>query len=52
MTYVGSDVVMTDKGFAVIEGNNNTDVEIQAPFGFGLLTQPRVRRFYEYHKII
>lgn len=52
LTYVGWDVVVTDDGYRVIEGNNNTDLEIQAPFHFGLLTQPRVRRFYKYHKVI
>lgn len=52
LTYVGWDVVVTDDGFMVIEGNSNTDVEIQTPFHRGLLAQPRVRRFYEHYKIV
>lgn len=50
LAYVGWDVVVTDDGFAVIEGNNNTDIGLQ--MHRGLLNQPRVRRFYEYHKVI
>lgn len=52
LTYVGWDVVVTDDGFMVIEGNSNTDIEIQMHRGLGLLAQPRVQRFYEHHKVI
>lgn len=52
LNYVGWDVVVTDDGFKVIEGNNNTDIEIQMHRRLGLLTQPRVQRFYEHHKVI
>lgn len=50
LVYVGWDVVVTDDGFVVIEGNNNTDIDLQ--MHRGLLNQPRVRRFYAYHKVI
>jgi len=50
LAYVGWDVVVTDDGFAVIEGNNNTDIGLQ--MHRGLLNQPQVRRFYEYYKVI
>lgn len=49
--YVGWDIVVTDQGFKVIEGNNFSGVhilQIHEP----LLSNPRVRRFYEYHKVI
>lgn len=51
LPYVGWDLVVTDHGFTVIEGNNFTDVnllQVHEP----LLRNPRVRRFYEYHGII
>jgi len=50
LVYVGWDVVVTDEGFTILEGNNNPDIEVQV-FG-GLLKSPRVRRFYEYHKVV
>ena len=49
--YIGWDVVVTDAGFRVLEGNNYSDVNLiqaHAP----LLRDPRVRRFFEHHGII
>jgi hypothetical protein len=48
--YIGWDVVLTDSGFTVIEGNNYPDVTFQ--FFFPLLEDPRIRRFYEHHGVI
>jgi hypothetical protein len=49
--YVGWDLVITDDGFSVIEGNNRTDVnllQIHRP----LLVDERVVRFYERQGVI
>lgn len=49
--YVGWDIIVTDDGYKIIEGNNYSDVnllQIHRP----LLADPRVRRFYLYHGII
>jgi len=48
--YVGWDVVITEKGFVVIEGNNYPDLSHQL-YG-ALLPIPRVREFYEAHGIL
>lgn len=50
LPYVGWDVVVTDDGFSVIEGNKNCDlgVQVHAP----LLTDPRARAFYASHGIV
>ena len=51
LKYVGWDVVMTDNGLKVIEGNNYSDVnilQIHQP----LLKDERVKRFYRYYGII
>ncbi|MDN6160762.1 MAG: hypothetical protein L0I85_06245, partial [Staphylococcus equorum] len=49
--YVGWDVVVTNNGFKVIEGNNYSDVnilQIHQP----LLENEKVKAFYEHHEII
>lgn len=51
LIYVGWDVVVTEAGFCVLEGNNNTDLDLLQVHG-GLLKDQRVRRFYEHHKVI
>lgn len=51
LNYVGWDVVVTDDGVKIIEGNNYSDVnilQIHQP----LLIDERVRRFYKHYKII
>lgn len=51
LNYVGWDVVVTDDGIKVIEGNNYSDVnilQIHKP----LLVDDRVKEFYRYHNII
>lgn len=50
LKYVGWDVVVTDDGVVIIEGNHNINLGLQVHGP--LLKNPRVRRFYEYHKII
>lgn len=51
LRYVGWDVIPTDEGFSVIEGNFRSDVNLLQIHG-GLLADPRVRRFYEAHGIV
>jgi hypothetical protein len=51
LIYVGWDVVVTEDGFCVLEGNNNTDLDLLQVHG-GLLKDRRVRRFYEHHGVI
>src|SRR5699024_8302808 len=49
--YVGWDVVVTDNGVKVIEGNNYSDVnilQIHEP----LLKNDKIKKFYRYHNII
>jgi hypothetical protein len=51
LPYVGWDVVVTDEGYQVIEGNRRPDVnllQVHRP----LLADPRVRRFYERHGVL
>jgi len=48
--YVGWDVVVTEEGFTVLEGNNYPDLGHQ--FMFGLLEDPMTRAFYEAHDAI
>lgn len=48
--YVGWDVVVTDDGFVVLEGNSYADLVFQ--FFFPLLEDERVRRFYEHYGVI
>lgn len=51
LPYIGWDIVVTEGGFAVLEGNNYSDVQmIQAHRP--LLRDPRVEAFYRYHRII
>ncbi len=45
--YVGWDIVITERGFTVIEGNNYPDLGHQ--YYGPLLVDPRVRAFYEAH---
>jgi len=51
LTYVGWDVVLTDSGFCVLEGNNNSDLDLLQVHG-GMLEDARVRRFYKHHGVI
>lgn len=49
--YVGWDIVITNGGFSVLEGNNFSDVnllQVHRP----LLRDNRVKRFYKHHRII
>lgn len=48
--YVGWDVVVTEEGFTVIEGNNPPDIVIQKEHPF--LADPRAKRFFEHHRVI
>jgi len=51
LPYIGWDVVATDDGFLVIEGNKQNDVQllqVHRP----LLRDPRVRAFYERERIL
>lgn len=49
--YVAWDIVPTESGFRILEGNNHTDIklfQVHEP----LLQDPRVRRFFEHHSVI
>lgn len=49
--YIGWDIVVQEKGFVIIEGNDGPDIklhQVHAP----LLNSPQVKRFYQYHKVI
>ncbi|MBD3338146.1 MAG: hypothetical protein GF353_03495 [Candidatus Lokiarchaeota archaeon] len=51
LQYVGWDLIITDRSFKIIEGNHYTDVnllQVHQP----LLTDPRTKKFYQYHNII
>ena len=48
--YVGWDIVLTEGGITVVEGNNYPDVTFQ--FFFPLLEDERIRRFYEHHGVL
>ena len=51
LTYVGWDVVVTEDGFYVLEGNANPDLDLLQVHG-GLLKDERVKAFYKHYKII
>jgi len=51
LLYVGWDMVVTDKGVVIIEGNSHTDImnfQVHEP----LLKQERIRRFFEHYGIL
>ncbi len=51
LRYVAWDLIVQDRGFTVLEGNANTDVDgFQSQWP--LLTNPRVRAFYKHHGVI
>jgi hypothetical protein len=50
LPYVGWDIVVTNDGFSVLEGNSCTGVNI-LQLHRPLLSDPRVRRFYEHHRM-
>jgi len=51
LPYIGWDVVVTEDGYALIEGNNRPGVSSLQVHG-PLLEDPRVRRFYERHHVV
>jgi hypothetical protein len=48
LPYVGWDLVVTDGGFRILEGNNYPGLNVFGP----LLRDPRVRRFYRRHGVL
>ena len=50
LPYIGWDIVPMENGFMVLEGNTNSDVNLLQIHG-GLLKEPTVRKFYNYHNI-
>jgi hypothetical protein len=51
LPYVGWDLVITEDGPRLIEGNHSPDVDVLQIHG-PLLLDPRVRRFYRHHGVI
>lgn len=49
--YIGWDVLVTDNGFKILEGNAHVDVDLMQVHG-PLLTDDRVRQFYDHHNVI
>jgi hypothetical protein len=49
--YIGWDVVVTDDGLRILEGNSNSGV-LFTQFHGPLLADPRVRRFFERHRVL
>ena len=49
--YVGWDILMTDRGFVVIEGNSFTDIKLLQVHG-PLLKDQRIRQFYLHHRVL
>ena len=50
LRYVGWDLLSTEDGFAILEGNNNTDTDLLQAHQ-PLLTDHRIRAFYQEHGI-
>ena len=48
---IGWDIVPTDAGFTIIEGNPNPGLPLMQIHG-PMLTDPRVRQFYKNHALI
>ena len=46
LPYVGWDVVVTDQGIRLLEGNSNSSTDLLQVHG-PLLVDPRIRRFYK-----
>jgi len=51
LPYVGWDVIVTDGGFTVLEGNHYSDVNLLQVHG-PLLREPRVRKFYRQQGVL
>lgn len=50
LQFVGWDVVVTEEGFAILEGNNPPSLTSQRNHPY--LKNPRTRRFFEHHGVI
>ncbi|MPY75480.1 MAG: hypothetical protein GEU87_14600 [Alphaproteobacteria bacterium] len=51
LPYIGWDIVVTDVGFTVLEGNNYSDVNLIQVHG-PLLRDPRIETFFRHHRVI
>jgi hypothetical protein len=51
LPYIGWDVVVTEDGYAIIEGNNRPGIGVLQVHG-PLMADPRVRRFYQRHHVV
>jgi glutathione synthase/RimK-type ligase-like ATP-grasp enzyme len=51
LEYVGWDIIITEKGYVVIEGNHNPSVRVTQMY-FPLLEDERVRQFFSHYGII
>jgi hypothetical protein len=49
--YIGWDIVITNTGFTVIEGNDGPDIKLHQVHK-PLLVNPEIKQFYKYHHII
>lgn len=51
LPYVGWDIVPMEQGFYILEGNNNSDVNLLQIHG-GLMADEKVKEFFNYHGIV
>lgn len=51
LPYIGWDIVVTNDGFTIIEGNDGPDLKLHQVHG-PLLTDKRVKAFYRHYKVI
>lgn len=51
LKYIGWDIVVTDSGFLVLEGNNGPDIKLHQVHK-PLLADERVRKFFHHYKVV
>lgn len=51
LKYIGWDVIPTNEGFVVLEGNNGPDIKLHQVHS-PLLRNPSVKKFFQYYKVV